>query len=299
MAAIPHVPIAAEVVTQIAGFPVTNTLVNSTVAVLFFVLIGLVIRLITRERPGRLQAGAEMLLEGLLSFFDQVTHDRAKSRRFLPIVGTLFLFILVSNWMGLLPGTGSIGVHALVHGEMEFIPLLRPANSDLNLTLAMALVAVIGAHVIAMFTIGPWTHLNKFIQISPLVKAIASLNATKIMTAVVEFIVGFIEIFSELAKIASLSLRLFGNIFAGEVLMTVIAALVAWFVPLPFMAIEILVGVVQATVFSMLTLVYLTVLSSAPHGSHESHSPEPGTHNSEPGVTGYGLREPGHDHVKA
>lgn len=271
MANIPHVPIAAEVIAHVGNFPISNTLVNSTIAVAFFVIVGLVVKLVTRERPGRLQAGAEMLLEGLLNFFDQVTHDRAESRRFLPIVGTLFLFILVSNWMGLLPGTGSIGVHMLVHGEMELVPLLRPANSDLNLTLAMALVAVVGAHLMAAIALGPWVHFNKFIQISPLFKAIVSLKPTKIMTAAVEFVVGIIEIFSELAKIASLSLRLFGNIFAGEVLMTVIAALVAWFVPLPFMAIELLVGIVQATVFAMLTLVYLTVLSSAPHGSHEKH----------------------------
>lgn len=274
MATIPHVPIAAEVIAHVGDFPISNTLVNSTIAVAFFVIVGLIVKLITRERPGRLQAGAEMLLEGLLNFFDQVTHDRAKSRRFLPIVGTLFLFILVSNWMGLLPGTGSIGVWLELHGKWELIPLLRPANSDLNLTLAMALVAVVGAHLMAAITLGPWVHFNKFIQISPLIKAIVSLKPTKIMTAAVEFVVGIIEIFSELAKVASLSLRLFGNIFAGEVLMTVIAALVAWFVPLPFMAIELLVGIVQATVFSMLTLVYLTVLSSAQHGSHEEHKAE-------------------------
>ncbi len=217
---------------------------------------------------------AEILLEKLLAFFDQVTGDRDKSRRFLPIAGTFFFFILLSNWMGLLPGTGSIGVWHLVHGELELVPVLRPANSDLNLTLAMALISVIGSHIFGIVSLGFFTHLNKFIQIGTIWRALKTFQPLKILTACVEFIVGIIEIFSECAKIASLSLRLFGNIFAGEVLITVIGSLISVIVPLPFMALELIVGVIQAVVFSLLTVVYLTMSTAAPHGSHEKHREE-------------------------
>ena len=107
---------------------------------------------------------------------------------------------------------------------------------------------------------------NKFIKLGDIYHAIKSLNPTKILVAVIEFFVGLIEVFSEVAKMVSLSLRLFGNIFAGEVLMTVMAALIAYLVPLPFIGLEVLVGIVQATVFSMLTLVYLTIATTDVHG---------------------------------
>jgi F-type H+-transporting ATPase subunit a len=261
------VPLAAETVFHIGAFPVTNAWINTVLALGVLALVGKLLRRNLKEVPDRFQNFIEMLLDFVLNFFDRVTGDREKSRRFLPIAGTLFFFILLSNWMGLLPGTGSIGVYQMVHGERELIPLLRPANSDLNLTLAMAIVSVVSAHVFGVLTLGFFVHFNKFIQLGTVWKALKTLKPIAILTAFVEFIVGIIEIFSEFAKIASLSLRLFGNIFAGEVLMTVIASLVAFFVPLPFMALEIIVGLVQATVFAMLTLVYLTVLSSAPHGA--------------------------------
>lgn len=266
-----NIPLGAEPLFHIGSWPITNAMINGWVALAVFLLVGIRIRFSTREQPGRFQHAMEMLIEAVLGFFDRVTGDRGKSRKFLPIAGTFFFFILFSNWFGLLPGTGSIGRFELLEGQVELVPILRPANSDLNLTLAMALISVIGSHLMGIVSLGFFTHMNKFIQIGSVVKALKTLNPIKILTAVVEFVVGFIEIFSEIAKVASLSLRLFGNIFAGEVLMTVISSLVSFFVPLPFMAMELLVGVVQATVFSMLTVVYLTLATSAPHGSHEEH----------------------------
>lgn len=268
-----NIPIAAEPVFTLAGFTFTNSLVNSTILMIAFVIFAAIIKTNIRKIPGRLQNAMESILEFLFTYFDQVTGSREKSKRFLPIVGTLFLFILLSNWMGLLPGTGSIGVWHLVEGKMELVPLFRPASSDLNLTVAMALISVLSSHLIGMVTLGFFTHWNKFIQIGTLWTALKTLNPMKILVAIIEFGVGFIELFSEAAKVVSLSLRLFGNIFAGEVLITVLSSLVAFFVPLPFMALELIVGIVQATVFSMLTLVYLTIMTTAPHGSeHEEHA---------------------------
>ncbi|MEO5927391.1 MAG: F0F1 ATP synthase subunit A [Patescibacteria group bacterium] len=264
-------PLAAETLFHIGSFPVTNAYVNSTIALVIFVVVAFFVKISISDVPGRLQNFVESIFEALLGYFDQVTNDREKSKKFLPFVGTVFLFILLSNWLGQLPGTGSIGLWLMHEGHLELIPILRPATSDLNLTVAIALLSVIGSHLLGMFTIGFFTHWNKFIQLGTIWKALKTLNVIKILTALVEFVVGIIELFSEVAKIVSLSLRLFGNIFAGEVLMTVIAGLFAYGLPLPFIALEFIVGIVQATVFALLTLVYLTVASSAPHGDEEHH----------------------------
>jgi len=265
-----NIPIAAEPIFHLGHFAVTNAYINSCLVTLIFVVFAIIFRRSIKLIPGRLQSGMEALLEFLLGYFDQVTGSREKSLRFLPLAGTLFIFILLSNWLGLLPGTGSIGRWLLVDGKLELVPVLRSANSDLNLTLAMALVSVITSHLIGMFTLGFFTHWNKFIQLGTIWKAVLSGKPMNIMTGLVEFGVGLLELVSEAAKVLSLSLRLFGNVFAGEVLMTVISSLISWLVPLPLMALELIVGIVQATVFTMLTLVYLTVMSAAPHGSgHE------------------------------
>ena len=187
-------------------------------------------------------------------------------------MGPLFAFILLSNGLGLLPGTGTVGVWELHEGKTVLVPLLRSANSDLNLTLAMAVVSVLASHILGIMTLGFFVHLNKFIQVGSFWKALKTLNAVKIFTALVEFMVGIIELVSEVAKVISLSLRLFGNVFTGEVLLTVMSGLIAFVVPVPFMALELLVGVVQATVFSMLVLVYLTVATTAPHTEEEEHA---------------------------
>jgi len=205
-----------------------------------------------------LQNACEYIVELLLPYFDQVTGDRKKTIKFLPVVGSIFFFVLLSNWLGLLPGTGSI---KLAHSF-----LLRPANSDLNLTLAMALVAVLSSHIYGFIAVGVFAHIGKFIQIKGIIKSLTK-GPIAIFTAIVEFGVGILEIISEIAKVVSLSLRLFGNIFAGEVLITVIATLVAFAVPTPFMMLELLVGLIQASVFAMLTLVYLTVAVQEPHGT--------------------------------
>ncbi len=263
-------PLAAEPIFNIGAFSVTNTYINSTLTVFLFVIVAFLIKRNVKEVPRGIQNFVEMIIETLLGYFDQVTGDRKKSVRFLPLIGTLFFFILVSNWIGILPGTGSIGVHKLVHGEMEFVPLFRPANTDLNLTLAMAIFGVLAAHVIGIFTIGFFKYFNKFIKLSDVWHAFKSKKVMVIFTAFIEFMVGFLEIISEVAKMVSLSLRLFGNIFAGEVLLTVLASIISYIVPLPFLGLELLVGLIQATVFSLLVLTYITVATMPVHAHAEA-----------------------------
>lgn len=273
-------PLAAENLTHVLGFPITNSYVTSTLTVIGFIIFGWLIKRATAKHAGAAPKGLlnffEAVLEFLLEFMDRVTRNRAKSVKFLPIVGTLFFFILVSNWIGLLPGIGSIGVWQVHHGSLELIPIFRPANTDLNMTLAMAVFVVIASHLLGIVAIGFFKYANKFIKLGDVYKAVVSGSPTKILVACIEFVVGLIEIFSEIAKMASLSLRLFGNVFAGEVLLTVLASLIAYFVPLPFVALELLVGVVQASVFAMLTLVYLSIATTEVH-EHDavSHKEDP------------------------
>lgn len=260
-------PVAAEPISHIGSFIITNAMVNAWIAVLFFIAVAFM----ARKRSALVPRGFQNALEGIVEFLlievEKVTGDKKKARQFLPIVGTIFLFILFSNWIGLLPGTGSIGVWGELHGEIELIPLLRPAASDLNLTLAIALFAVVTSHIMALLTIGPINHVSKFINLRGIIKAIPK-GPMAIAVAFIEFGVGLIEIVGEIAKVVSLSLRLFGNIFAGEVLITVMLGLLAFAVPIPFMFLELLVGAVQATVFAMLTLAYL-VVATEDHGGHE------------------------------
>ncbi len=261
-----HISLVAEPVFFLGNFVVTNSLLNAVIATCVLIMGAAILRVVLRENgmPGALQNAAEGIAETLLSYMDRVTGDHRKSVAFLPFIGTLFLFILLSNWMGLLPGTGSL----LLHRGQEVVPLFRPATADLNLTIALALLSVVSSHVIGAYTLGLGTHVNKFIQFGSLWQALRTLNLIKIMTAFIEFGVGILELIGEFAKVASLSLRLFGNVFAGEILLAVLASLIAYLLPLPFMLLELLVGIVQASVFSILTLVYLTVMTTAPHGAH-------------------------------
>jgi len=262
-------PAAAEAIFHIGSFPITNALMNAWIAVAFFAVVGFILRFKKAKTPHGFQNAAEALVEFLLNEVEKVAGDRAKAKKFLPIVGGIFLFLLFSNWIGLLPGTGSIGIYEMIKGERELVPLLRPAASDLNLTLAMAVFAVVASHVMGLISIGPMNHISKFINIRGILFAFKK-GPVAVVVAVIEAFVGVLELIGELAKVLSLSLRLFGNIFAGEVLITVMLGLMAFIVPIPFMLLELLVGAVQATVFAMLTLAYLTVATSH-HGDEEEH----------------------------
>ena len=259
-------PLAAEPIFNIGSFPVANTLINSSLTVALFAAIGFVLRKRSREIPDKIQNFAESIIEVILGFMDQVTRDRKKTIKFLPVVGTLFFFILASNWLGIFPGIGSIGRWLVMHGRLELVPLFRPANTDLNMTLAMAVSTIILTHVFGMVAVGFWRYANKFVKLGDIVRSVRK-GGMSILVAVIEFFVGIIEIFSEIAKMVSLSLRLFGNIFAGEVLLAVIGSLAALVVPMPFYGLEIFVGFIQALVFAMLSVVFFN-MATLGHSDH-------------------------------
>ncbi|EKD32950.1 MAG: hypothetical protein ACD_76C00108G0001 [uncultured bacterium] len=252
------VPAAAESIFHIGSMPITNSMINAWIAVVFFVIFGLVMRKRAEMLPKKLQNAVELILETMINEMDKVTGSRVNTKRFLPIVGSIFFFVLFSNWIGLIPGTGSIGIYEMVHGEVELVPLFRPATSDLNMTLAMSVISLVLWHAFGLVSLGFVSHFSKFFNFRGIVHSIKK-GPMQILTSIVEFFVGLLEVISEVAKALSLSLRLFGNIFAGEVLLTVMLGIFSYVLPVPFMFLELLVGLIQATIFAMLVLAFMTV----------------------------------------
>lgn len=263
----------AEPIYHYKNFPITNALLTSWIAVIVIIILSYVLRSKLQEIPGKLQSLFEVIIEGALSLCDQVTNDRALSMKIFPIAISVFFFILVNNWFGILP-LGGFGLIEKGEYGLAFIPFLRGGTADINTTLALAIIAVLGANIFGIFSIGLWKTFNKYVNL----KAIGQIgkkirkDPTIILVAPITFFVGLIEIIGEFAKIASLSFRLFGNVFAGEVLLLSMAALVGYIIPIPFLFLEILVGVIQALIFSILLVVYFTIASND-HDEHEEHEP--------------------------
>ncbi|MEX2052251.1 MAG: FoF1 ATP synthase subunit a [Candidatus Paceibacterota bacterium] len=264
-----EITLFAEPVIHIGNLNVTNALLTSWVVVLFIIIVSVVLRTRMSTIPGKLQNLFEIILENALALCDQVTNNRALSMRIFPIAISAFFFILLNNWLGIMPLGGFGLVENGEHG-LAFIPYLRGGTADINTTIALAVTAVIGANIFGIFSVGLWKTFNKYVNLKALGGIFTKIRKepTVIIVAPITFFVGLIEIVGEFAKVASLSFRLFGNVFAGEVLLASMAALVAYIVPIPFLFLEILVGVIQALIFSILLVVYFTI-SASDHDEHE------------------------------
>ncbi len=271
-----NITLFAEPILYYQGFPITNALLTSWIAVIVIIVLSYVLRSKLREVPGKIQNLFEIIVEGALSLCDQVTNDRRLSMKIFPIAISVFVFILVNNWFGLLP-LGGFGVLEKGEHGLFFVPFLRGGTADINTTIALAIMAVLGANVFGVFSIGIWKTFNKYVNLEVIGEIGKKLrkDPTIVIVAPITFFVGLIEIIGEFAKVASLSFRLFGNVFAGEVLLVSMAALVGYIVPIPFIFLEMLVGVIQALIFSILLVVYFTVASSD-HDEHEQESASPG-----------------------
>jgi F-type H+-transporting ATPase subunit a len=320
-----HVSLTAEKLFDLGPLPVTNSLMTTWLVILLITLFAIVFRLRLKKNPKGMQNVVEAMMEAFRGLVDSVTNNEKQTRRFFPIIFTIFLFVLLNNWAGLIPGVGSVGIfhtsaethkaatpvataatelpavdtgdlvstatseatpttensetassevitneaviesvptqmkkleveeadshiagEAIATAEKEeahhtpFTPIFRPGTADLSFTLALAFCAVLLTQVMGVMSLGGWGYFSRFLNFhNP-----------------IHFFVGLLEIVSEFSKMVSFSFRLFGNIFAGEVLLTVIIALVPYVIPMPFYALEIFVGAVQALVFSVLTLVF-------------------------------------------
>ncbi|OGI18771.1 MAG: ATP synthase F0 subunit A [Candidatus Moranbacteria bacterium RIFCSPLOWO2_02_FULL_48_19] len=240
-----EISIAAEKLFSIGSFPVTNAfLIGFLVSVFLILLMQVVVRKMVLVPRGA-QNVLETVFEGLLSLIESVLGNKAQSRRAFPLIATIFLFVLVSNWVGLLPGAGTIGLSHLKDGQATIVPFLRSTSADLNFTIALSIIVVLIIQVSGIAALGIVKYGKKFF-ISPFHKPYG-----------LGTIMGLLELVSEFAKLLSFSFRLFGNIFAGEILLIVMLHLVPYFIPLPFLFLEVFVGFIQAAVFAMLTLVFL------------------------------------------
>ena len=162
-----EVTIYAEPIFHIGNFQVTNSLLTSWLAVLVIIALSLALRLKLKKIPGKLQHIFEIMLDGALSLVDQVTNDRKISVKILPIVFSVFMFILVNNWLGLLPVLGSIGFVAKEGARSVFIPFLRSGTADINTTLALSIFFVVASNVFGVLSIGFWKLFNKYVNLNP------------------------------------------------------------------------------------------------------------------------------------
>jgi F-type H+-transporting ATPase subunit a len=269
--------IYAEPIFNIGSFQVTNSLINSWFAVLIIIALCIFLRLNIKKIPGKIQHIFEMFLEGALSLCDQVTNDRKMTLKIFPLAASLFIFILINNWLGLLPVVGSMGFLAKEAGHSVFIPIFRAGTADINTTLALSIAIVIGSNIFGIIAIGAWKTFNKYVNIKALGGIFTKFREDKnvLIVAPITFFVGILELIGEIAKVASLSFRLFGNVFAGEVLLASMGAIFLYLLPTPFLFLEVFIGLIQALIFSLLATVYFTI-ASQDHGEHEEESHEKG-----------------------
>ncbi|MDP1620246.1 MAG: F0F1 ATP synthase subunit A [Candidatus Moranbacteria bacterium] len=246
-----EISLAPEIIFHIGSFPVTNSLLMTLILSAIIILTSLNLRNKLKLVPKGFQNIFEYVMEAFLDLIDSVTQNREQTRKFFPLVVTIFLFVILSNWIELVPGLGTIGINETHHGKTILVPFIRSASADLNMTLAIALISVFTIQFMGIAAIGAARYAGKFF-VNPLRKPYF-----------IGTFVGILELISEVAKIISFSFRLFGNIFAGEVLLIVMLNLVPYFVPLPFLFLELFVGFVQALVFAMLTLVFLKMAVTA------------------------------------
>lgn len=264
----------AEPIFHYGNFAITNALLTSWAVVIIVIILSIVLRSKLQMVPGKLQNIFEIVVDGALSLCDQVTNNRAISIKIFPIAISVFFFVLINNWLGILP-LGGFGIVERGAEGLTFAPFLRSGTADINTTIALAVMAVVGANVFGIFSIGLWKTFNKYVNLKVLGQIFTKIRKDKtvIIVAPITFFVGLIEIIGEFAKVASLSFRLFGNVFAGEVLLASMAALVAYVIPIPFLFLEILVGFIQALIFSMLLVVYFSI-SATDHEEHEHEEKE-------------------------
>ena len=266
----PQPELPAEVVLHIFGFPITNSVIAAWVTIIFLVGFSYAITRRMKLIPGRLQAAFEFLLGWLYNLCTSVAGEE-NGRKFFPIVATIFLFVGFNAWLGLLPGFGSITVHT-AEGEAH---LFRPANTDINMPLALALVSFVFVEFTGIRRLGKG-YMKKFINVKEFNRGLGQVFRGNIKSGFlglfaggINIFTGFLELFTEFIRIVSLTFRLFGNMTAGEILLLVVAFLIPWLFAVPFYGLELLIGFIQALIFAGLTLIFVTV-AVIPH-EEEAH----------------------------
>ncbi|MEE9367143.1 MAG: FoF1 ATP synthase subunit a [Dehalococcoidales bacterium] len=267
----PEFKLPAETVFHLFGFPISNSIIGAWITMVVLICLSYLITRRMKVVPGRLQSAFEALLGWLYDLCRRVAGE-ANGRRFFPIVTTIFLFVAFNAWLSLIPGFGSIMVTT---AEGEHVHLLRGANTDINMPLALALISFVFVEYFGLRSLG-LRYVGKFLNVSQLLRSIGHIVRGRlraglggIFTGFIHIFVGLLEALSEMVRIVSFTFRLFGNMTAGEILLLIAAFLVPWVFALPFYGLELLVGFVQALIFAGLTLVFLT-LAVTHHGEESA-----------------------------
>ncbi|MSR70664.1 ATP synthase F0 subunit A [Candidatus Kaiserbacteria bacterium] len=238
-----HITLAAERLFTVWGFPVTNATLGMWLVMAVLIVVGIVVGHNPQLIPGRVQNLFEMLFEYLLDLFEKTLGSRQLALRYFPFITTIFLFILAANWLEFFPIYGTLRAGGS--------PLFHPATADLNTTLALALISFFVIELSGILTLGVLKYGSKFVNFRG---------------GAMGFIVGLLELVGNLARLISFSFRLFGAIFAGEVLLMVVGTFVPYFLPVPLMAFEAFIGLLQAAIFAILTLAFIKLAITEPHG---------------------------------
>ena len=240
------------------NFIITNTILSSWIASVVLVLLFALGARKAALVPGRLQNFVEIAIEGLLNFVAG-TVGREHSRMIFPVIATIFLFVIVNAWIGLLPIYPALGFK---DGDLIQIHLLRPAGTDINMPLALALVSFVFVDGLGFKMLGVG-YIGKFVRVGSLKRGIVAMFRLQVLDAFQYlldfFFVGPLEAFSEMVRLISFTFRLFGNMTAGEILVLVSAFLVPFVATVGVYGLELLVGFIQALIFSGLTLVFAAI----------------------------------------
>ncbi len=246
-----HIQLQSEYIGSALGMPITNTFLTSVLVTILFCICAAVFSVNNKNEKSVFVKIIRVIVYEILTFIDMVTGDREFSKRIFPIVATLFLFILGANLLAMTPGF--FGAF-FVNTPRGLIPLLRSPNSDLTTTAALALFGVFFSNFYSLRILGMRDYVKRFLNLA----------------SPIQFLVGFFELVSEAVKVLSFSFRLFGNIFAGEVLLLVVAFLAPYILPVPFLILEVFVGIIQAFIFSVLVLTFMKT-STMRHTESKAH----------------------------
>jgi F-type H+-transporting ATPase subunit a len=267
----PTVELPSETILHVSHFSITNTLLASWLTIIVLVVLSFVLTRKMELIPGRRQGMAEAVVEGLLNFVESVA-GKKHARMLFPGVATIFIYVISNAYLALLPFFGSIGI---IEHDGKFAPLFRAANTDVNVPLSIAIMSFIFVETWGMRALGPFHYISEFINVRQMLQGLKQLFTRKMGQAVMNIAFGFInlfvgvlEIFSHLIRMLSFTFRLFGNMTAGEILILVSSFLIPLVFSIPFYGLELLIGLIQALIFSGLTLVFATIAVS-PHEETE------------------------------
>lgn len=239
--------VTPDTILTIGDFKIANSTLTSILILLIFIAICFFIIRKYKIRANKSQTMVELLVESMFDLIKQITGSEKYARALFPLIASLFIYIGFSNLISIIPGLMSITI--------DGVPLFRSPTSDFNTTFGLALGSVVLTNIVSINDWGFWGHLGKFFKFKDVYLGFKDGLKSGFMS-IIDFAIGLLDIVGELAKIVSLSLRLFGNMYAGEILATLILGSLAYVIPILWTSMSLLSGVIQAIVFGSLTTAY-------------------------------------------